>query len=89
MEGLWACIKRSILTYSNFNSPYLQEFLDEAIWRRKYKMYPDRIDFLVQLNQFSDYQSSDYQQLLQNDSTSFNITVRQRKVQGDSRGAIR
>ena len=25
-------------------------FLDEAIWRRKYKLFPDRVEFLTQLN---------------------------------------
>ena len=25
-------------------------FLDEAIWRIKYRKFPDRVEFLVQLN---------------------------------------
>jgi hypothetical protein len=44
-----------MMAYSNFNSPFLQEFLDEAIWRRKYKLFPDRVEFLVQMNQSENY----------------------------------
>lgn len=47
VESLWSVIKSSLVTYSSFASPYLQMFLDEAIWRRKYKSMDDRIDFIV------------------------------------------
>jgi hypothetical protein len=30
-------------------------FLDEALWRIKYKIYSDRIDFLVQLNAYHNF----------------------------------
>eukprot|EP00347_Sterkiella_histriomuscorum_P015297 403357558 len=57
VEGLWAAIKRFFQVYSCFNHPYLQQFLDEAIWRRKYKSYKDRINFLIQLNTYFNFRS--------------------------------
>lgn len=30
-------------------------FLDEAIWRRKYKLFDDRMDFLIQLNAYHNF----------------------------------
>jgi len=57
VEGLWAAIKRYFQVYSCFNHPYLQQFLDEAIWRRKYKTFKDRINFLIQLNAFYNYRT--------------------------------
>jgi transposase-like protein len=50
VESMWSMIKRYFQFYNSFNSPYLQMFLDEALWRVKYKVYKDRIDFLCQLN---------------------------------------
>jgi transposase-like protein len=55
VEHLWSSIKRNFMIYSTFPKDYLQMFLDEAIWRRKYKTCDDRIDFLIQLNQYTSY----------------------------------
>lgn len=46
VESLWSTIKRTFQVYSAFNSPYMQMFLDEAIWRRKYKRNEERVEFL-------------------------------------------
>ena len=46
-------------TYSSFSSPYLQQYLDEAIWRRKFKPFKSRVDFIVQLNSFANYQTDE------------------------------
>lgn len=52
VESMWSLIKRYFNMYNCFNSPYLQMFLDEALWRMKYKVNADRVDFLVQLNSY-------------------------------------
>ena len=31
-------------------------FLDEALWRMKYKLFQDRVEFLVQLNSYHNFQ---------------------------------
>ena len=47
VEGLWSEIKRSMVIYHSYDISKLQRFLDEMIWRRKYKKFDERIDFLV------------------------------------------
>jgi transposase-like protein len=51
VESLWHSVKRIIRNYSSLKYLTLQRFLDEAVWRIKYKDYEEREQFLIQLLQ--------------------------------------
>ena len=49
VESLWAVLKRDINRYSCFKKESIQMFIDEALWRRKFKSFNDRIFSLINL----------------------------------------
>ncbi len=55
VECLWSQIKRYMQIYNIYNTPKLQQYIDEMIWRRKYKSSHDKIEFLIQLNTFYNF----------------------------------
>ena len=49
--------------------PNLQLFLDEAIWRIKYKKPIDRLNCMLQLNAYTNFEIDQESYLFQTDST--------------------
>jgi hypothetical protein len=58
VESMWGQLKRITMHYLNCAKPeWVQSFLDEGIWRIKYKKSSERIDFLLQINSYHHYQA--------------------------------
>ena len=49
VESLWAVLKRDISKYSWFKKENIQQFINEALWRRKHKIFNDRVKSLIKL----------------------------------------
>ena len=47
VEQMWALLKRQMSMYACAIFKSLQIYLDEAIWRIKYKSFPERIEWLI------------------------------------------